>query len=122
MQDWTEKTVQRAHELRKLIRRSLESITREESAPLSLSIGVADEVWGEGKKFAGKDGAAPLEGGGNGAVQRRSVEIEAAGEEPQVVEILHPRIAEAERHHRLEFLGDYGVDGIDAHARRGEIQ
>lgn len=47
------------------------------------------------------------------------MKAEARREEPQVVEVLHPRVRHSQKDHGLELLGDHSLLWIDTQSRGG---
>src|SRR5262249_36254772 len=54
--------------------------------------------------------------------ERLTVEVEVLGQEPDVVEVLVPRVDGAERHHRLKLLGDDAFTRVRAEVGRREAR
>src|SRR5262249_39175624 len=74
------------------------------------------------RRLRRKVGLAPIEGGLNGFAETRAVKLEVAGQKPDVIEVFHPAIGDAEHDHRLELLGYDCLPGIGSQYRGRELE
>ena len=65
---------------------------------------------------------APGEGRGNRSCQAIALELVAARQQPNVVDVLHAAIGATKRDHRLKFFGDDRFTRIGAQKRRWQIK
>ena len=56
------------------------------------------------------------------ASARSPPEVKGAGQHPDVVEVLHPAVQDAELYHGMELFGDGALHGVAVNSRRGKVK
>ena len=99
----------------------MDRVARQEGPPLGFSL--------KGKTIAEADrhlfrqgGSASLEGPTDGVRQVVAFERECLRDHPEVIEILHAAVRDAERHDRFSLLGDDRFRRISAQDGRGRVE
>src|SRR5207248_8377151 len=84
---------------------------------------VRPEFWSQRqRRFPRKPGLAAVEGSADGFAEERPGELKRVGQVPEVEEVLHPAVGDAQHDHRLELLRHDRLPGVGAQFRGRELQ